>query len=616
MAEETDGLRRHFILDGVTETEPYRYPGSGGGDRSEIPARNRVQHGAALQRQIDELRGVAEFAREAQQAAGMEDGLGLQVEFESFPDIELAFERLARERSGIELLNVRHEDNQTHATVFVPDGKLDHFERLVRDYLAETRDSAGRPRDHQRLIDAIRQIRAASLRALWTDSDDAFPTPDDGAVWWEVWLPARRNRRATVAAFRERAGAQGMEVVQGELNFPERTVVMARAAVEQMERSMVTLNSIAELRRPKETADFFDSLERDEQAEWLDDLLHRARFAAEADGTPYACLLDTGVNRGHRLLAPALDAADLHTVEPGWGTDDAAGHGTEMAGLALAGDLNELLAGAAPVEIEHRLESVKLIPRASVPGGGPRHHGILTVEAVARPEVTAPLRRRVYGMAVTARDDRDRGRPSAWSAAIDSLAVDFDGDGANPRLLVVSAGNVNDSNAWSDYPDSNDTDGVHDPAQAWNALTVGACTDLVRITEPGAGGYSPIAPEGGLSPFSTTSLTWERFWPLKPDVVFEGGNAAKDPFSAVSLPSLGLLTTHHLPANWLFTTTNATSAATALASRFAARVIAIYPRLWPETVRALIVHSAEWTDTMKRQSFRAAGFQQRRTTCV
>ena len=65
MTDEPDGLRRHFILEGVTETEPYRYPGSGGGDPSEIPARNRARHGAALQRQIDELRGVAANAREA-----------------------------------------------------------------------------------------------------------------------------------------------------------------------------------------------------------------------------------------------------------------------------------------------------------------------------------------------------------------------------------------------------------------------------------------------------------------------------------------------------------------------------------------------------------------------
>ena len=601
MAEEPDAPRRHFILDGVTETEPYRYPGSGGDGPSRPPPRDRAEHGAALQHQIDELRGVAATARQAQQAVGMEDGLGLQVEFESFPEIELAFESLARDHWGIELLNVRHEDDLTQATVFVPDGKLDHFERLIRDYLAEKRDRRGHPRDNQRLIDAIREVRAASLRALWTDSTDVFPATEDGAVWWEVWLPVRRDRRATVAAFRERAEAQDMEVAQGELNFAERTVLMARASVEQMQRSMVTLNSIAELRRPKETADFFDSLEHEEQAEWLDEFLNRVQFAADGDETPFACLLDTGVNRGHPLLAPALEVGDLHTVEPGWGTDDADGHGTEMAGLALTGDLTELLASNDPVEIGHRLESVKLIPQDHMPGAGPRHHGYLTVEAVARPEVTAPLRRRVFGMAVTARDDRDRGRPSAWSAAIDSLSVDYGGDGANHRMLVVSAGNVSDSNAWPHYPVSNESDGVHDPAQAWNALTVGACTDLVRITETDAGGYSPIAPEGGLSPFSTTSLTWERHWPLKPDVVFEGGNAAEDLISAVWLPSLSLLTTHHLPVNRLLTTSNATSAATALASRFAAQVMAIYPALWPETIRALTVHSAEWTERMRRQ---------------
>ena len=78
----------------------------------------------------------------------------------------MAFESLTRERSGIELLNVRHEDGHTSATVFVPDGKLDHFENLIRDYLAEKRDGAGRPRDNRRLIDAIQRIRMASLHAL------------------------------------------------------------------------------------------------------------------------------------------------------------------------------------------------------------------------------------------------------------------------------------------------------------------------------------------------------------------------------------------------------------------------------------------------------------------
>lgn len=163
MANGSGEKRKHFILEGVTETESWRSPQQGG--RRAVPAQDRARHGGDLQRQIDMLRSEAESARDAQQAAGIEEGLGLQVEFGSFPDIELAFESLARERSGIELLNVRHEENRTHATVFVPDGKLDHFENLIRDYLAEKRDSIGRARDNRRLIDAIRHIRAAGLRS-------------------------------------------------------------------------------------------------------------------------------------------------------------------------------------------------------------------------------------------------------------------------------------------------------------------------------------------------------------------------------------------------------------------------------------------------------------------
>ena len=493
MAEARTGRHRHFILEGITETEAYRRPG-GGGQRKPIPEQDRTQHGGALLNQVQECRSAAEAAREIHRSAGLEAGLGLQVEFESFPDVELAFESLARERQGIELLNVRHDETRTSATVFVPDGKLGHFERLIRDYLEEKRDRAGRPRDNRRLIDAIQQIRAASIRALWTDDDEAFPTAEEGPLWWEVWLPrpvlpsdpTASDQLSRPDAFRERAEAQGMRVAQGEARFPERTVLLVRATLEDMHRSIVTLNSIAELRRAKETAEFFDSQHRDEQRAWLDDLLARTRFAAEAEQTPYVCLLDTGVNRGHRLLAPALAARDLHTVEPGWGTDDAEGHGTEMAGVALAGNLTEILESSGPVEIDHRLESVKLLPKGGATGTDPRHHAYLTVEAVSRPEVTAPSRLRVFGMAVTARDNRDRGHPSAWSAAVDSLAADVDGYGANPRLLVVSAGNVDDPNAWPQYPHSNDTDGVHDPAQAWNAVTVGAYTALVRITDPDA----------------------------------------------------------------------------------------------------------------------------------
>lgn len=74
-----------------------------------------------------------------------------------------------------------------------------------------------------------------------------------------------------------------------------------------------------------------------------------------------------------------------------------------------------------------------------------------------------------------------------------------------------------------------------------------------------------------------------------------------DGLSPVWLPSLSLLTTHYKLHERLLTTINATSASTALACQMAAQLMAEYPDLWPETVRALIVHSAQWTDAMLKE---------------
>lgn len=179
---------------------------------------------------------------------------------------------------------------------------------------------------------------------------------------------------------------------------------------------------------------------------------------------------------------------------------------------------------------------------------------------------------------------------------VDSLAADAFGGGQFPRLIVLAAGNTREHHAWITYPASLSTNLIHDPGQAWNALTVGAFTEKVETEEAS---IEPVAPFGGLSPFTTTSAAWDRAWPLKPDVVFEGGNVGKDALGAAGMPSLNLLTTHYEHTKKLFTTTNATSAASALCARMAAQLMSAYPQLRPETIRALIVHSAEWTDAMR-----------------
>ncbi|MBY0577075.1 MAG: S8 family peptidase [Gallionellaceae bacterium] len=597
MTNEAQDKRPHFVLTNTSKAKSFTAHSAGGGEPPHIPELPRAEHGASLQTQLHALQPIAERAAATQHAMGLEGGVGLQIQFQSQPGIALAFESLANATQGIELLSIREDGEYTYANVFVPDGKLAHFEKYVAEYLGEKKNKNGDPIDHRSLLDTIESIRAAELRALWTDAPELLPQNPDEAFWWEVWLPERGNRELVVEDFRKLASAVGCTVSAGHVDFPERTVVMMHCSERQFSQTVMTLNCVAELRRAKETAELFDGMDAEEQQAWKDELLARSTFPAHTDDVPRICLLDSGVNRGHPLLSPVLTSDDMHTVELEWGKGDDCNHGTGLAGIAIYGDLTNALSTELPIQIDHLLESVKLTQGDDTNTGNNEFHANLFAEAVSRPEVAAPQRLRVFSSAVTATDFRDRGRPSSWSSMVDLLAADALNEGQFPRLIVLAAGNTKDGDEWLAYPESLSMRNlIHDPGQAWNALTVGAFTEKVETDD---GNIEPVAPFGGISPYTTTSATWDRAWPLKPDVVFEGGNVGKNDGFAGMLPSLNLLTTHFKHTEKLFTTTNATSAASALCARMAAQLMAAYPQLRPETIRALIVHSAEWTEAMQ-----------------
>ncbi len=596
MPQTKPDKRSHLVLSGTSEGIAFTARSTGSGVAN-VPARDRQSHGTALLNQLQELRVSSASSAIAQRELGFESGIGLQIEFISQPDVELAFESLANATKKIELLSIRKLNDLTIANVFVPNGQLDHFEKYVLEYLDDKKGQKGQSLDHKALINTIASIRTAELRALWTDDLELLPEDPSEAFWWEVWLPVRGERQAAVNDFRKLATLSGCEVSAHQSNFPERTIVLMHGSQNQLEQSVTMLNCVAELRRAKDTAEFFDGMEVEEQGAWMSQLLANAQFPAPQDKVPFICLLDSGVNRGHPMLQPLIETQDLHTVNPAWGVDDAANHGTGLAGLAAYGEITPVLARSRPVTISHRLESVKLISADVTNIGDAKHHAYLFSQAVAYPEVSEPNRSRVFATAVTATDYRDRGRPSSWSSMVDRLAADVDGGGEFPRLFILAAGNTRDQDAWIKYPDSISTNLIHDPGQSWNAITVGAFTEKTETEIPS---LAPVADAGALSPFTTTSRTWDNAWPLKPDVVFEGGNVGKDDLGAVGVAALNLLTTNNVPNESLFTTTNATSAASALCARMAAQIKSAYSNLRPETVRALIVHSAEWTDAMKQ----------------
>jgi hypothetical protein len=261
------------------------------------------------------------------------------------------------------------------------------------------------------------------------------------------------------------------------------------------------------------------------------------------------------------------------------------------------------------------LESVKIIP--SVGQNDPKLYGDLTREAVARAEIERPERTRVHVMPITAKESRS-GEPTSWSAAIDQLAAGAADADRPRRLIVVSGGNVSPASGYS-YPDLNQVSCVEDPSHAWNALTVGACTTRTVVQEAEYAGWTAVAAEGDLSPTSRTSLVWldslARTAPYKPDMVFEGGNWARPDENAMpsAVDSLQVPTTRRGDvSNRLIGHFGGTSASSAMVARMGAILLAEYPDLWAETIRALLIHSCRWTERMEAAFPESSGRDKRR----
>lgn len=564
---------------------------SGGGGSKPLPRVNRGGHVERLSGNLQKLLRYEEGVRE-EPLTDEVDRIGLQVTFESFEGFELAFDSLANVPAGIELLNIQFHNNIYYATVFVPEGKLTVFQKKLEKY-AETADQDSPAQ--KKLIESIASFHRATIRALWTDSLELFPTSEVETFSWEVWLV--KGDGAPERDFRRLAEILDIWVSERRLEFRERVVIYVNASLTQLTSSAHLLNAIAELKKPKETAEFFNDLTIEEQREWADELLSRLNDSRN-DSSPTVTILDTGVNIGHKLIAPFSSQQQMFTVNPAFGTADTDGHGTNMTGIAVYGDLKDALATQNAIDISHSIESVKVINS----GGDNRDqaYGAITIDATTAPETSRPGISRIFTMAISATDTRDKGRPSAWSAAIDELCFNRLGDQDPKRLFIIAAGNSELQQAdFTNYPDCLSVQLIHDPGQSWNALTVGAYTEKVSLTDPKQG--APLAAAGEVSPYTSTSVGWENQKPIKPDVVFEGGNVAVNELGGVTHESLSLLTTDHDVQARQFTTFWATSASTALAAQFAARLYVRYPDFRPETIRALIVHSASWTNALYQQ---------------
>jgi hypothetical protein len=536
------------------------------------------------------------------------DDLGTTLTLELRPARLMDLATIEWRREGIEVLNSRVIEDREYVTVFVPPRGLQAFQKRVEEYL-EKETKKGKPKNAN-LINLIESFRDAAFTEFWTD---VAPPPDPQAPpqWFQLWLRLDQSPDHTRTRFIEEAANWDIEIETGFLNFPGRVVVAVRTTRATLEQAVGILDLIAEIRAVATTAEFYlKHLTPADQVEWVRNLVARLQLPPPANAN-YVTLLDTGVNLGHPLLQGSVAAADLHAFDATWHGTDHLGHGTEMAGLSLFGNLTCPLESNEPHAIPHRLESVKILPPTGQ--NAPHLYGSIMFGAARLVEQANPGRRRTFAM-MTTETGRSKGLPTEWSASLDALAYgvpsheEIEGVEGNeggekdptPRLFIIATGNV-PWPRWHDYPAVNDTWPVESPAQAWNVLSVGAYTRLADLDTSTYPEWTPIAPLGALSPCSSTSLIWNSAWPFKPDVVAEGGNGCLAPGNntVVGPESLRVLTTSHEPLNALLAESGDTSGSTAEVARLAAHLDARYPEHWPETQRALIVHGARYTQAMR-----------------
>lgn len=501
--------------------------------------------------------------------------------------------------SGAQLMNVRPvegSDQEEQVTVFLPRENNNWFNKKLNEYdrdPGEKVDENGvihkKNRKNLPLVNAVSGIEAAILKDFFSSQEDFQLVEDGREREIEVWFTEESYQEDEVKA---KLRALGIEHGMRTLVFHQVVVLLVKASARQLVQIVHAFRGITEFRLYHSPSVLLNNDEVGDE-EWMR-LIQNDAIRAD-DPLVRIAILDTGVNPNHRLLSDYLPSARCFSVIESGNTLDQENHGTGLASLALYGDLTDVIYGQRRVKITSDLTSVKMLSRNRGERNREEMYALITEDAmhVGR-DSGAPI----LCSAVTDEDHPvSDATASSTSAAIDDTLYN---NGACDSLLLISAGNVIETGGL-DYPDYLYLKNIHDPAQAWNAISVGAYTRKVAIQDPLYRGKSVIAPSDGISPFSSTSVQWGAN-AIKPEILMEGGNAVMGIQNTLDAPNDLCLVAADAGdglAAGRFNAFNATSAATGLAARLAAKIKYYNRRLNALSIRALMIHSAEWTQEMK-----------------
>lgn len=573
--------KNHFFLgDKIAEARDYK-PRRQGFAVKELPKRDRQGHADLIKSCYETAVKNSISILEERERRGMPSANGIYVDLEmqhNFVQDQYA------EREGATIMKVspQREDGNVDVTVFVKKEEKDWLSKKAEAY--KRQDTAkGHPKFATTVV-PIENVVTADIYSLYTSADEFNAIPDNLISQYEVWINIDSSYNSEKVKLT--LCSIGFGVNDHPLDFESVAIWLVSGTKSQLQELPYALDFIEGVRPYRQPSILVGDKENNRL--WSSLLASAAPLAID-DNSVRVGLLDSGVNNSHELLSAALPDDRMSTAINVQDSIDHSFHGTDMAGLILYGDLTDVVYQRREIEpVTHVLSSVKIFENGHKTDKD--LYGAVIEDSINQ---ATDFGASIHCMAVTDDDSYD-GTATSSSAALDMSIYN---NGNCDRLVVVSAGNIESLNLDSkDYLESCKANAVQSPAQAWNALTVGAYTEKTIFNDTT---YTAIAAPGGVSPYSRSSWMWRNKC-NKPEIVMEGGNVVSDQYGATwSHHEVSLVTTSADLSEPL-ETFQATSAATALAARLAAKIKAKNPSLSMLSVRGLIVHTAHWTDEMIR----------------
>lgn len=583
----------HIHLEGFAREvnfESSSYP------RSELIERNATVHSQALR---EDYHSALESFRQGrsilQGVVDPVDGSYINFQVVRASMVEGALDTA----TGAQLMNIRSiegNDEEEQVTLFLPQDRSSWFTNKLNEYDREpdaidntNGETQTIRRRNQKLVNAVSCISNVDLKDFFSSRSDLDTVQDGASRLIEVWFAEDLYEEEIV---RSKLTSLGIEYGIETLVFHQVVILLVKSNAQQLLQIVHALPGITEFRLYRDPSILLNADEI-EKEEWMR-LIQEDVIVARAPLERIA-ILDTGVNPHHRLLSSYLPPSRCFSVIASGNTRDQENHGTGLASLALYGDLTDVIYSNRRVKITSDLTSVKMLSLQPGERNRPKMYALITEDAIHTGRDSGA---RILCSAVT-----DRDHPvldavaSSTSAAVDETLYN---DGACDSVFLISAGDVFRTGGLP-YPDYLFINSIQDPAQAWNAITVGAYTQKAAISDSRYQNSSVLAPAGGISPFSCTSVQWGAN-AIKPEIMMEGGNSVLGIGDSLDRPDdLSLVVAHAGDglAAGEFHTSNATSAAVGLAARLASKIQYYNPRINALTVRALLIHSAEWTSEMK-----------------